>query len=651
MFDLFRSREKSVRIVLGGILLMVAVSMLTYLVPSYGTGNESPDSVVAQVGNKDITVGDVKKVIQNVLKQKQFPAEILPNYIPRLVDEMITERALEYEAGRLGFQVTDQDVATTVRQMLPPELFPDGKFLGKEIYASFLAQRDMTIEEFESDVRRQILIQRLKKVAVEGTIVSDTEIVETFKGRNAKIKIQYVKLVADKYNKEVEPTVDELKAYFTPNAANYQDPAKKNLAVLYIDQAKLEQSINPSDNELQAMYRQNQEQFRVPERIKVRHILLKTQGKPAGEDAKLKAQADDLLKQIKGGASFADLVEKYSDDTGSKANAPNREPGLGPGEYYVEKDSQMVAEFKTAAFALKPGESEVVKSVIGYHVMQVVDHQPARLKPFEEVKADLLKQWKSQRSNAILQNASDKAEVQLKADPLHPEKVAADLNMQMVRVDNYMVGQPMGELGLSPDLERAVDPLKKGEVSQMVTLPLNRIGLAVVTDIIPPRQKSFEEAQADMRKTMIQARLKIALQKHAQELYDKAKEMNGDLEKAARSMGQEVKTSEEFTRTGSVKDLDSANYFQQGFQLPDGAVYGPIPLVSGTVVAKVIAHIPADMSQLPAERSKIRDDIKSKRATDRDSLFEAGVVTELERTGKLKKNKAVIDRLITAYRG
>ena len=46
MFDLFRSRDKAVRILLGALLVLVALSMLTYLIPTYDTGSGSPDGQV-----------------------------------------------------------------------------------------------------------------------------------------------------------------------------------------------------------------------------------------------------------------------------------------------------------------------------------------------------------------------------------------------------------------------------------------------------------------------------------------------------------------------------------------------------------------------------------------------------------------------------
>ena len=201
MFDLFRSREKTVRILLGAMLLLVALSMLTYLVPQYDTGaGSSPDQVVAQVGKDTITVSDVQKMVQNTLRSQRLPADIIPNYIPQMVQDMITERALIYEAGRLGFQVTDQDVRDTIRQMAP-SLFPDGNFVGKDAYAAMLAQNNLTIAEYEDSLRRQILISRLRNIAVEGTVVSPAEIEQEYKKKYEKIKAQWVLVKTDMYNK------------------------------------------------------------------------------------------------------------------------------------------------------------------------------------------------------------------------------------------------------------------------------------------------------------------------------------------------------------------------------------------------------------------------------------------------------------------
>ena len=644
MFDLFRSREKSVRILLGALLLLVALSMLTYLVPNYNTGTNTSDMIVAEIGKNDvITLPEVQRLIQNTVRGRQLPPEVLPNYVPTMVDQMVTERALAYEAERLGFQVTDADLADTIRQSAPG-LFQGGKFVGRDAYASMLAQQNITIAEFESDLRRQILITRLREVAIEGTIVTPLEIEQAYRKNNEKIKLEYVKLTSDKYRSEAQPTAEEMQSFFKANTLRYQSPETKSLAILIADPAKMEQTVTPTDADLRRMYSQNQDSFRTPERIKVRHILLKTDGKPASEDPKIKAKAEDLLKQIRGGADFAALAKTNSEDSGSAANG-----GAMPD--WVTR-GQTVPEFEKTAFSLKPGQtSDLVKTQYGYHIIQVLQHEDAHLRSFDEARGELLAQAKKQAANDAMNKISDMAQTVLQKDPAHPEKVAADLNMQLVRVDAYAAGQTVKEIGASPDFAEAVAALKKGEVSQMLALADNKVALAVVTDVVAPRAQKFEDIQSQIRDTMVQGRLTTAVQNHARELLEKARSMGGDLAKAAKAMGLEVKTSDAIDRSGTIPGLGAASYVQEGFARPDGTVFGPISTPDGTAVAKVISHVDPDPAKLPEQRATLRDEIKSQKARDRNSLFEAGLRDALVKQGKIKIHQDVINRLLASYRG
>ncbi len=641
MFDLFRSRDKAVRILLGGLLLIVAISMLTYLVPNYDTGVSGAGAVVATVGSDQITSADVQKMVQNTMRGKQLPPEMLPIYLPQLVDEMIINRAMSYEAARLGFYVSDNDLRGAIQQMVP-SLFPDGRFVGKDMYAAMLAQQQLSIADFESDLRRQIMITRLKDVAIEGSVVTPVEIEDAYKKKYEKIKVQYVKLTTDQFKKDVTPTDADMRSYYQANVAKYQTPQKKNLVILVADQTKLEQSLNPADADLQKMYNQNQAQYHVPEQAKVRHILFMTQGKPPADEPKIKAQAEDVLKQLKAGtAKFEDMVKKYSEDPGSKDKG---------GEYTVQRN-QMVKEFEDAAFTQKPGDLGLVKTSYGYHIIQVESRDAAHQQTFDEVKAQLAADWKKARVSEAMQAISDKAQTSLAKDPLHPDKVAADLHMQVVHADNVEPNKPIPEIGASPDFDQAIAALNQGQVSQAVALPANKVAVAEVVAVIPPRPSTFDEVKDQIRDTMIQARLTVKVRDTAKELADKAKAMGGDLEKAAKSMGLEVKTTDAFARTDTPAGFGSANYMAQNFSSPDNTIAGPVLMPDGTVVAKVLAHIPADLSNLPAERVALRDQIKTQKAKQRDELFEAGLKERLIQEGKIKIHQNVINGIIAGYRG
>jgi peptidyl-prolyl cis-trans isomerase D len=501
----------------------------------------------------------------------------------------------------------------------------------------------MTIDQFEADLKRQVMITRLRDIAMEGTIVTQSEIEAAFRKKNEKIKVEFVRLTADKYKAESQPTTQEMLDFYKANTARYTSPEKKNLTVLIADQTKMEATVNPADADLQRMYSQNVDAFRTPERVKARHILLKTQGKPASEEAAIKAKGESLLKQIKSGADFAKLAKANSEDPGSGAN------GGDLGDWITH--GQMVPEFDKAIFSLKVGEtSDLVKTMYGYHIVQVLAHQDAGVRTFAEVKGELTAQWKKQRVNDLVQEASDKAQGALQKDPAHPEKVAAQYNMQVVRVDNYTAGTPVADLGPSADFDQAVAGLKKGEVSQAISSG-TKLALAIVNDAIPAHPSSFEEVQGQIRDAIVQNRAIAAVQKHANELIEKAKAMGGDLSKAAKSMGLETKTSNEVDRAGNIEGIGMASYVSEGFNKPDGTVFGPVGVPDGgTIVAKVISHGAADLSQLAAQRNIIRDEIKSERARERNTLFESGVKDMLIKEGKIKIHQDVINRLIGNYR-
>src|SRR6185437_4009976 len=143
-----------------------------------------------------------------------------------------------------------------------------------------------------------------------------------YRQKYEKISLGYVKIARDKLKSEVQVSDADVRQYYQTNIAQYQAPEKRNLTLLIADQDKLTKGLTPSDADLLKIYNQNQEQYRIPEQVKVQHILFMTQGKPAADDAKAKAQADDVLKQLKAGADFSAMVEKYSEDPGKAATDP-----------------------------------------------------------------------------------------------------------------------------------------------------------------------------------------------------------------------------------------------------------------------------------------------------------------------------------------
>jgi len=643
MFDLFRSRDKAVRILLTGILSVVALSMVAYLIPGYGgSTTSSSDNIVAEVGKINITVHDVQLAIRSATKSREIPPEMMGHLVPNIIDQMINEKALIYQAGQMGIRVSEADTAKAIHDTMP-QFFPEGKFVGKEAYAAALAQQDLTIPEFEQYMTDQLLLNRLRSVALESTVVSQADIEREFRLKNEKSAIEYVKINPDDLKSDLKVTPEEMRDFYEKGKTNFMIPEKRGMKLIVLDPAKISESVAISDPQLRNAYEQNKDRYRLPDRVKARHILLMTTGKSPEEEAKLKTQADDLLKQVKAGGNFAELAKKYSEDPGSKDKGGD----LG----WVVR-GQTVAEFESALYALKPNEiSGVIKTQYGFHIIQALEKEQARLKPLDEVKAELLTELKKQVGQTQTQATIDNVVAALKKNPQQVEQIASQHGLTLANVEKAGAGDPIPNLGVNPEFESSVSTLKKGEVSQPVAAPGDRLIVAVITDVFPAHVASFEEASSQVRSSLLtQKATALATQKGA-ELAAKLKEMNGDLRKAAKAMKLEVVTAPEFTRNGAIEGLGSPDSIAETFTKPVGTPFGPIGIRPYTVVGKVTARIAPNPAEMAAQADSIRDEIKRTKARERDALFEDGIREKLMKDGKIKIHQDVLKRITSNYLG
>ncbi|MFZ2491908.1 MAG: peptidylprolyl isomerase [Thermoanaerobaculia bacterium] len=158
---------------------------------------------------------------------------------------------------------------------------------------------------------------------------------------------------------------------------------------------RIDKEIAISEEDLKKAYEAKKNEY---EQVSARHILIAFKGSPAAQPGKkelseeeAKAKAEDLRKQLAGGASFEELAKKESDDTGSGANG---------GELGSFARGQMVPEFEKAAFEGKIGEiSPAIRTQYGFHIIRVDAHETT---PFEQVRPTLERTERQARVQAAL---------------------------------------------------------------------------------------------------------------------------------------------------------------------------------------------------------------------------------------------------------
>jgi peptidyl-prolyl cis-trans isomerase D len=643
MFDLFRSRQKAVRYMLIGLLSVVALSMVTYLIPGFGsTGQQSKadEGTIAEIGNTKLTAQEVALAMQRIMQSGQLPAEMVDVYTPQIVDEMVQQRAIAYEFGRQGLTVTDDEVLVGL-ETVSPQYFKDGALIAKDEYEQRLAAQGMTLQDVVDDMRRQRMLVKVKNIVFASVLVTDKEVEDQYKREKERATIQYIAFPPAKFRDLVTVSPADLHAFFEGHHAEYFTPEKRSFQVLVADQAKMEQSMVIPDAELRAVYAGSMDNFRMPERVKARHILIKTQGKSDAEKKQALAKAQDLLKQLKAGADFTQLAQKNSDDS---SNAP-KGGDLG---WFVR--GQMVPEFDKAAFALKSGDmSDIVNTEFGYHIVKVDEKENARVKPFDEVKAQLAAEVKKQRITEKMQTTADQVHDALAKSPGSAAEIAQKFGVELATVTNSTAGSPVPTLGSVPEIDNALAQMKPNDVTPVLTLPANRLVVAVLKDKTAARPAIFDEVADKVKDRMLTDRATTLAHSKSREAAEKLRG-GEDIEKVAKGMKLEVNSPAQFGPADSVEGLGQAVYVKEAFTKGVGAVVGPLDVMGRDIVYQVSAKAPADMAAFAAEKETIRGTIRQQRANERLNLFMDSVTTKLKAEGKLKVNNDLVLKLAQALK-
>jgi peptidyl-prolyl cis-trans isomerase D len=640
MFDLFRSRDKLVRIMLGAILVVVAASMVTYLIPNSGLSSTgTDDTVLAEVAGQKLTQQEFQQRFAVALQNMQGATpQMAPVLFPQVLDSIIQKMAAMYVIHKMGITASDDEVLTGIMTRFQ-QFFPNGA-VNKDQFEAYLASQGMTVEGLSDDIRDQIMIKKLQDAVLEGIVVTPKEVADEFSRRYDKAKISYIAFSPAKFMDQVKPTDEELKKVYDVSRSEFPVPAKNSYQVVVVDQAKVAATMDVTDAQLRAEYSRSMDNFRMPERIHVRHILVSTEGKSDSEKKALKSKADDILKQLKGGADFAELAKKDSDDKGS---------GEKGGDLDWVVKGQMVPEFDAAAFALKPKDlSPVVTSTFGYHIIQVLDKEPAHVKPFDEVKGALEDDLKKQGLTDKVQMMGDEIRAALQKSPGSAAEIAKQYGAELVTVPEGQAGQPIPTLGMAPEIDGALAQMKPNDVSPVVSLPADRLAVVVLKARTPARLSDFEEVKEQIRQKYVQEKAQLLAEDEAKKAVEQLR-AGEDMEKVAKSYKIDVVTSSLFGRSDSVEGLGQTAMMEDAFTKPVGTVFGPSLINGRDVVSKVLEKVSADQGALAAQKDQILLELKQRKASERAELMLDSITTELTREGKLKRYPKAIQALAATY--
>ena len=639
------------KIVLGGLLLLICASMVIAFVPgglasSFGIGGLA-QGVIAQVGSEQITTDDVNRTLENMIRQQgpqaQAQAALFRQFFSqRAVDQLINQKAMLVEAHRLGLRASDDEVKDELQHgRYAVYFYPGGKFVGTEQYENMLTNAGLTAQRFEEGVKDEVLLAKLRNLVAGSVTVPDLDVRREFEQRNLKVKFDYAVLTRDEILKGIHPGETELKAYFDAQKARYTNaiPEKRKVRYALIDQTKLEAQTQVTHDELQAYYNQHREEFRVPEQVNVRHILISA---PEGGDGKVdpkvledaRAKAQDVLKQLKAGAKFEDLAKKYSGDKGSAEKGGS----LG----WINRGAT-VPPFDKEAFSLpKGGTSDLVQSIFGFHIIHVDDKQDAHLKSLDEVKAQIEPVVKQQKVAKVVEDQGRVLLADARKDGL--DKAAAAKGLQIVTTDFFGRMDSLPGIGSSPQFTEAVFGATEKSPPNEVQITQGTVVYQLM-EIKPAATPAFDEIHSRVETDFKNERASALLAQKTQELADRAKASH-NLKSAAKEAGATVKSSDFVARDGQVPDIGPMNGSASvAFTMKPGEISGPLQGGGNGIVLAVtdLQEPPADT--YAAKQDEIRDTLRSTKQDELFTIFVSNLRDQMTKAGKIRINQDEMKKL------
>jgi peptidyl-prolyl cis-trans isomerase D len=638
VFDALREKKLGVRILLGLVVAFLGIGMLLYLVPQ-NTGTElTGEDVVAEVGDQKITMAEVQDQLSRVSRNGQIPSSLLPLYAQQVLDQLIDQDSLEYEADQLGLRVSDEEHADLLRKLVPTAYSGD-TFIGMDRYTTEIQSRfQMDVPQFESEVKKELLQQKFQQLVTDGITASPDEVQAAFQRDNEKIKMDYVLIRPDDLQSKVEVSDAELAAYFEKNKARYLVPERRTVDYAMLDVAQLRQHTQVSEDEEKVYYQSHIDQYKVEDRAHVAHILFKTVGKTDAEVAEIKKKAEDVLARAKKGDKFADLAKQYSEDA-------SKDKG-GDLDWMVR--GQTVPEFEAAAFSLPKGSiSDLVKTQYGFHIIQVIDRQTARTQTFDEVKATIQAQLQQEKADQQAETLSAQIAEEIRRGGKIPiEDLAKKFNLTTGEAKLVEANQPLPELGNAPAVLDSIFHQRPGDLSAPIHTDKGYIVLTV------------KEIQAAHPGTLAEVRDHVVSDYRREKAVELAKTRADELAKrakagenfaaAAKALGFEAKSSEPVARTGSIPDAGSTKQFSTAFTMPVGQTGDPVAVGPNWIVYRITEHNPVSPEEFAKQKDKTEAQVLQEKRQMAYQMFRTSLKTRLEQQGKLRVNPDNLKRLTTS---
>ena len=400
MLDYIRSNAQS-----WGIKAAFGIIILVFVFWGIGSMHNTTPAVIAVVNSETIQVQELARELQRMedsirINYPTITSEQLRNLNLQEQAEqtLIAGALLRQEAKRAGFDVSPLELRRVI-EINPAFLNEKGEF-DPNTYLRVLELQRTTPGSYEGRIRQDLLLQKLYNVVTKPVVVSEAEARMIFHFSQEQRQISYLFFPSGDYLDQVTLGEDEVRAEYEGNRAAFTLPAASDVDYVLVTAKSLAKPDSVSDEESAAWYERNQAAAVQAERMRLRHILLRLpQDAPESEVQSARQALEATSAKLKKGADFAELARQQSQDPGSATDG---------GDIGWVQRGQTVADFETAALALKPGQiSDPVRTEFGLHLIKMEEYEAEHTRTLDEMRDEIRAHLAEQKSAEYLRDALD----------------------------------------------------------------------------------------------------------------------------------------------------------------------------------------------------------------------------------------------------
>jgi len=474
-----------------GALILVFAAWGPYTVVDLSFGQ---NDYAARVNGEEIPAAEMNDLWQRQLPQLMqayggdLDAAQRADLQQELLDIAVRELATTQHGRDLGFRISNEQAARAFRN---EEAFQiDGQFSVLEARAR-LAQAGISEQAYLDDLRKRLLSNQLLGVIGVSDFLTPAESKRLLGLLDEERQVRYLTLDAEKFAGSAPIEAAAIEEYFKTHQEDFAVPESVRLAYAELALADIAATVVVTEEELQARYEQDKSQYVQPETRHARHILISVDD--AAQDAARAAVAQDLYKQIQGGADFAALAKAQSADTASAANGGDL--GWASRETYVPA-------FADKLFSMKPGDiSEPVKTEFGYHIIKLEGVRPAAGRSFADVRGELTVQLRNEKAIARFNGEQDRLQEELERGGAGLDRLVQEFGLRRGVVENFERGAGGLPLGSDADLNREVFSealIGQRRIGGPAQLAEDRVTIFQVEEHRPASTKPLEAVREDI---------------------------------------------------------------------------------------------------------------------------------------------------------